>query len=289
MNLKQLRQFIRTVWKERERAQVPLLSAGLAYYSISALAPLLLIVIGVSGLALGEEQAQEAILVQLSEFVGDEAAEVVGEALEAARVSASGRLTTIIGAVFLVTGATGVFFQLRNALNVIWRVKPSEYSGLFNMIQSYLFGFVLVVVLGILLILSFVASTTLSLLASLTTDVPLLTESGVRSFTSFSVSIVVIALILGIIYRFLPDISVRWKDIIPGALCAAVLLYLARLLGGTVLGRVTASSPFSGAAGALTILLLWIYASAQIVLLGAVITFVYSEQFGSKIDDPHST
>ncbi len=289
MSFNTVKQFVQAVWRERERAQVPLLSAGLAYYAVSAIAPLLLIIIGVSGLVLDADAVQQTLLTQLSQVVGQNTADIIAGAINQSGIAASGRITTVVGGVVLVISATGFFFQLRNALNLIWRVDRQQYTGTLNMLQSYLFGLAVVLLLGFLLIASFAASTVFNLLDSVTDALPFLSDTGLRGFLSLVVSVIVVTLILTIIYQVLPDVKVRWRDVIWGALMAGVLLYLVRLLFSTFIARVTTLSPFSGAAGALSILLLWLYVSSQVVLLGAVITQVYAKQYGSQASPPGRT
>lgn len=284
MTNKQIQAFLADVWEARIRAQVPLLSAGLAYYTAFALAPLLLIITGVGGLVLGQEAAQDIVLLRIEQTVGEEAAEVIGQALRETGVDSTGLVTTIIGGVTLLAGATGVFFQLRNALNVIWQVDREKFTGFVKTALSYLFGLGIVLFFGVLLVLSFVANTILSIAARIADLVPLLTDGAARSAADLLLSGVVLSVILMLIYRLLPATNVAWKDVIPGALLAGIALYIVRILSSSFIGRISVSSPFTGAAGALAVILIWIYISARIVLLGAVVSHVYAQHFGSRAE-----
>jgi membrane protein len=246
------------------------LSAALAYYSIFSLAPLLVIAVAVAGWALGPDAVTGQLRDQLQGMMGPKAAETVQSMVQNAYQPGKGTWATVIGVVALVLGASTVFGQLKDALNTIWDVSTPEHSGILAFIRdrSVSFGFVLVV--GFLLLASLLLT---ALVAGawefLSSWVPL--PKGLLTVAGILVSMGVNACLFATIYRWLPDLHIEWKHAWKGAFFTAALFELGKVGLAVYLGRQSASSTY-GAAGAVILVLLWIYYTSAIFLTGATFT-----------------
>jgi membrane protein len=261
------------------------LAAALAYYTTFSLAPLLVLIIAIAGLVGGREAAQTQTMAQVEDLLGAEGREFVQGMIESAGQRQTGLLATFIGAVTLLFGALGVFGELQNSLNTIWEVKPrpakSWLDGVRRFVLRRLLSFTMVLGIGFLLLASLVVSAVLSALGE---------YIGARwpmadlwlGLINFAISFLVITLLFAMIFKFLPEIKIAWKDVWLGAAVTSVLFSLGKFLIGLYLGRSEVGNTF-GAAGSLAILLIWIYYSAQILFFGAEFTQVYANRYGSKI------
>jgi membrane protein len=264
----------------------PRLGAALAYYTVISLAPLLLVFVGVMGQVLGREAARGEIVGQISGTIGPEAAELVQQALEAAGQGDSGLVATIIGAAILFIGATTVFANLSGSLNTIWDVEPEPgEGGLLRQIRNFfvnrLMTFVALLGIGLLLLVSFFVSTAIEAAAVFFAD-QLPVPPGTLRVVNIVVSLGIITVLFAYIYRTIPDVRLTWHDVFTGAFITAVLFTLGKYLIGLYLGSSSVGSAY-GAAGALVVLLVWIYYSALIFFLGAEFTQVYTVHRGSEI------
>jgi membrane protein len=250
--------------------------AAIAYYTVFALAPVLVIVIAVAGLVFGTEAAQSAIIAQVAGLVGEKAADLVRTMLQAAENRDAGVWATVISTGALVLTASGVFGELQTSLNVIWKSEPR--SGLSRLVRARLASLGLVVALGFLLLVSLVVNAGLTATGNYLND---LFPGGhvVLQVTHLVVSLALIALLFAAIFKVLPDRLIAWRDVIMGGIATAVLFTLGKTLIGFYLGLSTIASGF-GAAGALALVLIWIYYSAQIFLFGATFTRAYAELHG---------
>jgi membrane protein len=271
---------LRLFWKALMAWQsdhAPRLGAALAFYTLFALAPVLLVVIAIAGAVFGPEAVRGEIVGQLDSLIGAQGARTVQSVLEGASRPREGRLATIVGTVTFAMAATGAFLELQAALNAIWRVKPNPKPGinLRDFITRRLRSFGLVVSIGFLLLVSLAVSAALAALGDwlgrTAPNLPLLLATA-----NTLVSLVVITALFAVLYRVLPDVQLRWRDVTIGAFTTAVLFTIGKQLIGIYIGRSTITSMF-GAAGSVVVLLLWVYYSAQIVLLGAEFTRVYTE------------
>lgn len=264
----------------------PRLGAALAYYTIISLAPLLLVFVGVMAQVLGEEAARGEIVGQIDGTIGPEAAELVQQALDAAGRSGSGIFATVIGAVALFIGATTVFANLSGSLNAIWGVEPEPGSGgLLRQVRNFfvnrLFTFAALLGIGFLLVVSFFVSAAIEGAAAYFAD-QLPVPPGTLRLVNIGVSLGVVTVLFAYIYRTIPDVRLTWRDVIAGAFITALLFTLGKYLIGLYLGRSSVGSAY-GAAGALIVLLVWIYYSALIFFLGAEFTQVYAKQQGRDL------
>ncbi len=269
-----------TEWNED---QATVLAAALAYYTIFALAPTLIIVVAVAGLVFGQGEAQQALLDQVTAAVGSDVAGVLGTLLENTSRAGSGVLATVIGAALLILGATGLFAQLQNALNRVWGVKPNPSAGVMNLLRTRVLSLGMVLVIGFLLLVSLLLSAALNVINNYFSELLLLPgEETFWQVMNFALSTAVITLLFAMIFKYLPDVQIAWRDVWVGALVTSLLFSLGKFLISYYIGTSSAASTY-GAAGSLIVLLLWIYYSAQILLFGAEFTQVYGRRFGSGI------
>ena len=259
--------------------------AAIAFYTVTSIAPVLLIVIAIVGLVFGREAAQGAIIDQLSGLMGQQTAEVLQSAVASASAKSSGIIATIIGVVTLILTASGVFGEMQTALNAIWKAKP-EGSTVSRLVRARAASLGLVAALGFMLIVSLVVSTALTAFSNYLDSV-LPFGKVILAVTNGIVSIVLLSVLFAAIYKVLPDRSLQWRDVIVGSVVTAVLFTIGKSLIGWYIGSSAVASSF-GAAGALIVLLLWVYYSAQIFLLGAEFTKAYANRHGSKRGKPVS-
>jgi membrane protein len=250
--------------------------AAIAFYAVTSIAPVLLIVIAVAGLAFGHDAAENAVKGQLSALMGEQTADVVQTAVANASGKSSGILATLIGIATLIATASGVFGEMQSALNAIWKVQPSG-TTLSRLVRARAASLGLVATLGFLLMVSLVVSAGLTAFGNyLNSLFPFGTL--VLSILNVVVSLLLISLLFAAIYKVLPDRHLQWRDVILGAVVTAVLFTIGKALIGWYIGSSAVASSY-GAAGALIVLLLWVYYSAQIVLLGAEFTKVFTEGY----------
>jgi membrane protein len=253
--------------------------AAIAYYTIFAIAPLLLIVIAVAGLIFGQDAAQQAIVGQLSGLMGQQSAEMLQTMIQNARGAKSGTIATIIGFGALVLTASGAFGEIQAALNAIWKAEPK--AGLSRLVRARIAGLGLVLTLGFLMIVSLVVSAALAALDTyLKSALPM--ADALTWALDFVISLALLSFLFAAIYKILPDKSVAWGDVAVGSVVTALLFTIGKSLIGLYIGSSQVASSY-GAAGALIVILLWVYYSAQIFLFGAEFTRTYAEQHGTHV------
>ncbi|OIP15543.1 MAG: hypothetical protein CO105_14530 [Comamonadaceae bacterium CG_4_9_14_3_um_filter_60_33] len=260
---------------------VPSMGAALAYYTLFSLAPLLLIVISVAGLVFGQEAARGEIEHQLRGLMGEAGAGAVQALLASVGKPAESTLATLVGLVLLLIGATTVFGELQSALDRIWRVPSAPpVRGWLNLIRARLLSFGMILVIGFLLMVSLVLSAALATMERLWSPF----FGGwltIASASNAAVGFVLVTAMFAVIYKVMPRAQVQWRDVWTGALFTALLFSLGKALIGIYIGRSGIVSAF-GAAGSLVVVLLWVYYSAQIFLIGAEFTWVYANMLGSR-------
>lgn len=247
--------------------------AAIAFYTVTSLAPVLLVVIAVAGLIFGQEAAQGAILGQLTGLMGQQAADVLQTALASASTKSSGIIATVVGLVTLLLTASGVFGEMQTALNRIWKAEPKS-GTLSRLVRARAASLGLVAALGFLLAVSLVASAALTALGD-TLNARLPFGEAILSVVNFLVSVALLSLLFAAIYKVLPDRAIAWRDVIVGAVMTAVLFTIGKSLIGWYLGSSAVASSY-GAAGGLIVLFLWVYYSTQIFLVGAEFTKAYA-------------
>jgi membrane protein len=281
--MKTLFRLLRTTVTEWSEDKAPRLGAALAYYTIFAIAPLLIIAIGIAGLVYGEEAAQGQVAREIQDTLGRPVAEAIQDLIQHTSRSGAGPIATVIGLGTLLFGAAGLFWQLQDALDTVWKVAPRPGRGILGIIRDRSLSFLMVLGIGLLLLASLVVTTALVALSKWVTLPEL--PGGISLWQALNgiVSVVFITLLFAMIYKVLPDAKIAWGDVWLGSALTAVLFTLGRQLIGWYLGYAGLASAF-GAAGSVVVILIWVYYSSQIFLFGAEFTRVYAEFRGSPLE-----
>lgn len=282
MQRKSIWQFLKTTINEWVEAEPFQLAAALSYYTLFSLAPLLLIAIGVAGLVFGREAAQNQIVETLQGMIGQDSAKAVQEMIQASSEKPkTGMLSTIIGFVALLFGAGGVVGQLQTSLNKMWEVTPNPGQGIWGFLRQRFFSFAMVLAIGFLLLVSLVVTAVLSSFTSM-----LSSFLGDATFVAHAIDILVsfgfVTLLFALIYKYVPDVEIQWRDVWVGAALTSILFTIGKYLIGLYIGTSGVGSTF-GAAGSLITILVWVYYSSLIFFLGAEFTRVYATQYGSGV------
>lgn len=262
--------------------KAPMLGAALAYYTVFSLAPLLVISIAMVGLILGQDAAQGQVFDQVRGLLGDEGGRAIQDMVQSAgSKTSSGILASIIGIATLLLGASGVFGQLQTSLNIMWGVEPKPGRGLGGMLKDRFLSFGFILVVGFLLLVSLMLSAAITFVAEWMGQMSPGTES-LAHLLNLVISFAIITLLFALMFKFLPDAKIAWKDVWLGAAITAALFTLGKFALGLYLGKSSVGSSY-GAAGSLVVLLLWVYYSAQILFFGAEFTQVWANRFGSHV------
>lgn len=248
--------------------------AAIAFYTVTSIAPLLLIVIAVAGLVFGREAAQNGIVDQLDGMMGRQSAELLQTTIASAQNKSSGIFATAFGILMVVVTASGVFGEMQSALNMIWKADPSG-TPVSRLIRARAASLGLVAALGFLLMASLVVSTALTAFGNYVNSV-LPFGTTILAVVNGAVSLSLLTLLFAAIYRVLPDCHVAWRDVTVGAIATAILFMIGKSIIGWYIGSSGVASGY-GAASALIIILLWVYYSAQIFLFGAEFTKAYAD------------
>lgn len=256
------------------------LGAALAYYTIFSIAPLLVITIAIVGVLFHREAAQGLVSDQLGHLIGKQGADAIQSMVKGAGDKKNtGIIASIVGFVILLVGASGVFVQLKDALNSIWDVPAKQQAGgIKGFVRTRFLSFGLVIAVGFLLLVSLIISTILSGVGKLLGGMAFL--APVLGAVNFAISFAVITALFALIFKYLPDIKITWKDVWFGAAVTSLLFTIGKSLIGLYLGKSSVTSAY-GAAGSLVVLLIWVYYSAQILFFGAELTQVYTRHHGS--------
>jgi membrane protein len=258
----------------------PRLGASLAYYALLSLAPLSILLVAIASLLFSRSAAESNLLQQLEGIVGHSGAQTLRTVIDASHHPGSGVIAGAVAAGTLFFGASGVFVELRNSLNQIWDVpeKPWGWRGL---VTQRLVSFVTILALGCLLLVSLLATTVLGLLSRFLGDlIPPGTIAG-GEILNLLVSPVIIAVLFALIFKFVPDVPIAWRDVLGGAVITSILFSLGRT-GFSFYLRTAGIGSAYGAAGSLVALVVWVYYSAQIFFFGAILTRVYAERRSSR-------
>lgn len=257
----------------------PRLGASVAFYTLLSFAPLLVLTVAVIALVFDQQKAQTGLIDQARQMIGDRGADAVKSLLVNAQKPSSGLLASVIAFVTLLFGASGVFTELRDALNIIWDAEPKNQSGFMGMVKERLFSFGMVLSVGFLLLVSLVISAGLALLGKFFGQLlPL--PAFVFDLVNFAVSFAVITVLFALLFRFVPARHIPWRDVRVGAVGTALLFTIGKFLLGFYLGKASVGSAY-GAAGSLVAVIVWVYYSAQIFFFGAEFTRVYSDAHAS--------
>ena len=256
--------------------------AALAYYTVFSIAPLLIISIAIAGFVYGEQASRGEIFGAIQGLLGTSGAKAVESMVySASRDTHTGVIATISGMVALLLGASGVFQQLQQSLNLIWKVQGKSGRGLWIFLRQRLISFSMVLVIGFLLLVSLVSTAALAALGRyLGSRLP-----GGQTFwhlANFVISFGVVTVLFAAIFKILPDVRISWADVWIGAATTAFLFDIGKLLIGLYLGQSSVASSY-GVAGSLIIVLIWVFYSSAILLLGAEFTRVYASRGGRRV------
>lgn len=258
-----------SAWSDHE---APRLGAALAFYSILSLAPLVLLAVAIVAMVIGHPAAQDQIIGQVEGMIGKEGGNAVRGMIEHAQEPAAGAFASIVGVLTLLFGASGVFGELQAALNKVWDVKPSPGGGIWATVKQRFFSFGMVLAVGFLLLVSLVLSAALAALGKFFGGILPFPEF-VLSGINFAVSLAGIAFLFALIFKYVPERKIAWKDIWGGAIATAFFFTLGKYLIGLYLGKAAVGSAY-GAAGSLIVVIVWVYSSSMIFLFGAELTHV---------------
>lgn len=283
---------VKSVWDLIKRTasswndvDAPRLGAALAFYTMISTAPLLVLSVAIAGLVFGRPAAEGRIVAQIQSVVGYHGGLVVQDLLRSAGKPGVGYTAAGIGILVLLWGASSVFGELRDSLNLVWGVNSSAAHGLVGVIQYRFFSFAMVLGIGFLLLVSLVLSAALAAAGKYFSGV-LPAPPGVLQFANLAVSFVSITVLFALIYKLIPDVHIDWGDVWIGAAVTSVLFSAGKSLIGLYLGEAGIESAY-GAAGTLVVFLIWVYYSAQIFLMGAEFTHSFAERHGSRAGSRH--
>jgi membrane protein len=271
--------FVREVAREWSEDRCLRVGAALAYYTLFSLAPLLVIAIAIAALFFGQELAEGTLIRQIEAAVSRDAAETVREMIQRASEPRAGILATVAGLVMTAIGASSVFGQLQSALNDIWAVRLQKRAGLRALLLDRISSFLMLALIGVLMLASLGVTTAISALQGWLGDLFPGAGALIRGLDLLG-SLALMTLLFGMIFKVLPDADIRWGDVWVGAAVTSLLFAIGRIAIGLYLARSSAASVY-GAASSLVVMLLWIYYSWQLLLLGAEFTQVYARRYGS--------
>jgi membrane protein len=258
------------------------LSASLAYYTIFSIAPLLILIISLAGIFFGPDAATHRLYPQIAGYVGTKAALQIEEILKSLQLSGKSGITVVIGVIVLFVGASGIFLEIQDSLNIIWRVRAKPKRGWLKLIQNRFLSFSLIIGLGFLLLVSLIINV---IVTALNTWIErfLVIAKLVINVINLGVTFIIISALFAIIFKFLPDVKIRWKDVRSGAFFTAVLFMIGQYVINLYI-QYTAQSSAYGAAGSILVIMIWIYYTATILYIGAEFTQVYAEAIGCRIE-----
>jgi len=271
-NYKAIWPMLRRTFSEWQEHEAPRLGAALAFYTLLSLAPLVILTVAIIALVFGHSAAQDNLVAQVQNMIGQQAADAVKTMIEHAQKPSSGAISSIIGVITLLFGASGVAGELQSALNRMWDVQPENTGGIWGAIKQRLFSFGMVLGVGFLLLVSLVISAVLAALGKFSAGFLPLPQLALDAI-NFVVSLAGIAVLFALIFRYVPAIRVAWKTVWIGAGVTAVLFTIGKFCIGLYLGKSAVGSPY-GAAGSIIVIIVWVYYSAMIFLFGAEFTHV---------------
>ncbi len=252
----------------------PRLGAALAFYTILSISPMVILVVAIVSLVFDRSHAQEHLLSQVQALVGPDGRNAVQSMLASGQKASSGIFATVIGLVTLIFGASGVFGELRSALNTIWDAKPEKTAGLWGLLRERIFSFGMVISVGFVLLVSLLASAGLAAMTKFFGGL-LPIPPFVLGLINFLLSFAGIAVLFAFILKYVPETKVEWSDVRVGATATALMFTIGKSLLGLYLGKASPGSAY-GAAGSLVVMVIWVYYSAQIFFFGAEFTHVHA-------------
>ena len=260
----------------------PRLGAALAFYTLFSLAPVLIVAVSVAGFIFGEKAAQGEIVRQFQGLMGAQGATAIETIIQSSNRPTLGVFATLLGLLAILVGASGAFNELQDALNTIWKVDSRTKSFWTVISRQRLFSLGLVVATGFLLLTSLLVTAALSAAERFVSNLLPISAILLESI-NFVFSFGVITILFALIFKFIPDTSIAWRDVLMGATVTSLLFAVGKVIIGFYLGHSALTSAY-GAAASLVIFLIWIYYSAQILLFGAELTHVYALKYGSRLE-----
>ncbi|AXG75243.1 YihY/virulence factor BrkB family protein [Flavobacterium arcticum] len=271
------------VWNKHDPFR---LSAVVAYYAVLSLPGLLVIIINLVGSIWGQEIVQGYLTDEISSALGQNASESIQAMMMETQNKDKSTLATILGIGVLIFGATGVFYHLQLSLNQIWEIKPKPNSGILKTLIDRARSFVFIIVIGFLLLISFIVTAAIAVLNNYITSILPEAIVYIAFVLDFIISIGIITVLFALIFRYLPDAKIRWKSVWVGAVITSVLFVLGKSLLGYYFGQSDPGSTY-GAAGTIVLILLWVSYSCLILFFGAEFTWVYAKKYGSGIQSKY--
>jgi membrane protein len=263
-----------TNWSSHKDARQ---GAALAYYSVFSLGPIIVIAIAVAGLLFGHDAVTAQVMSSIKDMLGETGAKAVEAMLVGASRPAAGFIATTLSIGALLFAAIGVVVQLKDALNVVWEVEEAKLSGLWHFARNYVLSFAAVLTLGFLLLVSLLVSAGLAAAGKYASNyVP----EGLLHVASTLISLVVVMALFAMMFKWLPDVAVGWRDVWPGAFLTALFFEIGKAAIGIYIGKQGLESTY-GAAASIVVVLIWVYYTSQIILMGAEITHSYAQQSGT--------
>jgi len=278
---KQYRLLLKETAKDWAEHESPRLGAALAFYTVFAIAPLFVILLAITGFVLGEDAARRQVFDELQRLIGQPGGQALESMAVASKKSGSGWWATLVALGTLFLGATGVFAQLQESLNTVWNLRRKPGRQISRFVKVRLISFAMVLCIGFILLVSLVINAGLAALGKYMSGL-IPGQEVLWQIVNFLVSIGVVTLLFGMIFKVLPDARIAWRDVWVGALLTAVLFSIGKSLLGLYLGKSSVASVY-GAAGSLVVILMWVYYSAQILLFGAEFTRLYAIKCGSHV------
>lgn len=262
------------------------LGAVVAYYAVLSLPALLVIIINTVGAIWGNDIVEGKLTDEIAGAVGQETAESIRTMIANTQGGNKSVISTIIGIATLIFGATGVFYHLQISINEIWELKPDPKAGIMKIVTDRARGFAFVLILGFLLLISFIITTLISILNENINNFLPDVMAFIAYVLNFLVSVSIISLLFALIFRYLPDAKIMWKTVWIGGVVTALLFILGKFLLGLYFGKAEPASTY-GAAGSIVLILLWVSYSCLILFFGAQFTVVYSKRYGKGIVPDH--
>jgi membrane protein len=286
LSWKGVRDIFKNSFKEFGEHKVTKLSGSLAYVTVFSMAPLLIVIISLCGIFLGREAVEGRVYAQLAGFVGSDTAAQLQEIIKNASLHGKSNMALVIGIITLLLGATAIFGEIQDSINLIWGVKAKPKKGWLKILQNRFLSFSMIVALGFLLLVSLALSSLVDGFSNgLKERFPDITVVAFAIINNI-ITLVVTTSVFAVIFKMLPDAKIKWKDIFIGAMLTAIFFMLGKLGISLYISKSNVGSTY-GAAGSLVILLLWIYYSSLILFFGAEITKAYAIAYGSKIYPKH--
>jgi membrane protein len=254
--------------------------AALSYYSVFSIGPVILIAVAIAGLVFGREAVQGQVADALRGLLGESGAQSVNGMLASASRPREGLISTLVGIVTLIAAALGVVVQLKDAFNTVWEVKETPGTGIWGFVKTYVLSLAAVLAVGFLLLVSMIMTAGL---AAFGKHIGSMLPEVTMQFAGSTVSFLMVALLFALMFKWMPDAPVQWRDVWLGAVATAALFEIGKFLIGLYIGKQGLESTY-GAASSLVVVLIWVYYSAQIVLLGAEFTHSKAKLAGRAQD-----